>query len=133
MYPYLYPSYFNPYKGGSSTMYPIDGEAPITSYTTSTPPVEPVTPAPPIPGPAVNFQKQPGPPVTTDINYTQAYLKSKIGSKVKIEFLIGTNLLTDRTGTLVDVGISYVIIRLQETDDYMLGDIYSIKFVTFFR
>lgn len=67
-----------------------------------------------------------------DTEYTQGYLKTQIGKKVKIEFLIGTNMLVDREGTLVDVGISYVIINEVETDDLLLCDIYSIKFVRFY-
>lgn len=79
-----------------------------------------------------DFQLEQGPPVQSDINYTQGYLKTKIGARVKIEFLIGTNMLIDREGTLTDVGISYVIIREVETDDLLLCDIYSIKFVRFY-
>ncbi len=74
-----------------------------------------------------------GPPTTTNIGYTPAYLRTQIGQKVKIEFLIGTSILIDRDGTLVDVGINYVIIQPSETDDLMLCDMYSIKFVTFFN
>ncbi len=76
-----------------------------------------------------DFEYEPGAPVETDVNYTQGYLKQQIGRYVKIEFLIGTNMFVDREGTLVDVGISYVIIREPETDDLLLCDIYSIKFV----
>jgi len=61
--------------------------------------------------------------------YTPAYLRTQIGRYVKIEFLIGTNMLVDREGTLVAVGASYVILQEAETDDLLLCDIYSIKFV----
>ncbi|MCX7749115.1 MAG: hypothetical protein N2645_19820 [Clostridia bacterium] len=64
--------------------------------------------------------------------YTQGYLKSKIGSRVKVEFLIGTNMLVDREGTLVEVGTSYIVIREVDTDDLLLCDMYSIKFVRFY-
>lgn len=67
-----------------------------------------------------------------DTQYTQGYLRTKIGSRVKVEFLIGTNMLIDREGTLTDVGISYIIINEVETDDLLLCDIYSIKFVRFY-
>lgn len=67
-----------------------------------------------------------------DTEYTQGYLRTQIGKKVKVEFLIGTNMLVDREGTLVDVGISYIIINEVETDDLLLCDIYSIKFVRFY-
>lgn len=65
--------------------------------------------------------------------YTPGFLRSQIGSKVRVEFLIGTGTMTDRIGTLVGVGASYVLILLQESDDILMGDLYSIKFVTFYR
>jgi hypothetical protein len=67
--------------------------------------------------------------VVADVRYTQGWLRTQIGQKVKIEFLIGTNMLIDREGTLLDVGISYILIRETETDDVLMCDIYSIKFV----
>jgi len=79
----------------------------------------------------VDFDTLPSTPIM-DINFTQGYLRSQIGARVKIEFLIGTNMLIDREGTLVDVGISYVVIREVDTDDLLLCDIYSIKFVRFY-
>jgi len=79
----------------------------------------------------VDFESLPQTPVL-DIDYTQGYLKTQIGRHIKVEFLIGTNMMIDREGTLVDVGISYIIIREVETDDLLLCDIYSIKFVRFY-
>lgn len=67
-----------------------------------------------------------------DIQYTQGYLKTKIGKKVRIVFLIGTNLVQDRDGILTDVGIDYIIIKEEDTNSPLLCDIYSIKFVTFY-
>lgn len=134
MYSYYYPSYFSPQKMGTPGTMPepaeMEGAIPGT---TSGPPVIPAAPPPPtIQPPMVDFGQEQGPPVTTDIGYTQAYLRTQIGKKVRIEFLIGTGILTDRIGTLVNVGISYVIIKPVGTDDLMLCDIYSIKFVTFY-
>ncbi|MDF2893027.1 MAG: hypothetical protein K0R80_3394 [Clostridia bacterium] len=73
-----------------------------------------------------------GEPPIMDVEYTQGYLRTQIGKRIKVEFLIGTNMLVDREGTLVDVGISYIIINEVETDDLLLCDIYSIKFVRFY-
>lgn len=64
--------------------------------------------------------------------YTQGYLKTQIGRHVKVEFLIGSNMFVDREGTLMEVGTSYIIIRETETDDLLLCDMYSIKFVRFY-
>ncbi len=79
-----------------------------------------------------DFVIEPGPPVQDDVNYTQGYLKTKIGQYAKIEFLIGTNLFIDKEGVLKDVGISYVVIEEAGTGNDLMADIYSIKFVTFF-
>lgn len=84
----------------------------------------------PLMPPDVGFEE--GPPTTTDIGYLPAYMKTQIGRRVKIEFLIGTDLFVDRDGTLLDVGINYVILREAETDDLLLCDLYSIKFVRFY-
>jgi hypothetical protein len=64
--------------------------------------------------------------------YMPGYLRTQIGRRVRVEFLIGTNGTTDRAGTLIGVGASYILIRPIDTDDIMLCDLYSIKFVTFF-
>lgn len=63
--------------------------------------------------------------------YTPGFLSTQIGRKMRVEFLIGTNgPLVDRTGTLIGVGASYILLQPIETDDVLLCDIYSIKFVT---
>ena len=79
-----------------------------------------------------NFTEAPGSPTELGTEYTQGYLKTIIGKRVKIFFLIGTNIIQDRDGILTDVGISYVIIRELETNYLILCDIYSIKFVTIY-
>lgn len=62
--------------------------------------------------------------------FTPGFLRTQIGRRIRVEFLLGTNLLTDRTGTLVAVGASYIVLKLVDSDDLMMCDIYSIKFVT---
>ncbi|MDP4091230.1 MAG: hypothetical protein Q8930_18440 [Bacillota bacterium] len=69
-------------------------------------------------------------PTAEDYLYTQGYLTTQIGRNVRIEFLVGDNTTTDRRGTLVGVGIDYVLLRLEQTDDLLVADLYSIKFVT---
>jgi len=161
MYPYFYPSYFNPTKMnpnvakstgmgnvgmGDAGMGPTGmgnagmgpgqqdmDQLPPVPGTTSGSPVEPVTPTPiTMHGAPADFQQEPGLPVTTDIEFTQAYLRTQIGKKVRVEFLIGTNMTTDRIGTLIGVGVSYILLRPAETDDILMADIYSIKFVTIY-
>ena len=78
-----------------------------------------------------NFEMAPGAPVQQDINYTQGYLRTQIGKRMLVSFLIGTNTYQDRTGFLERVGISYIILREPEGTE-LLCDIYSIKFVRIF-
>ena len=52
---------------------------------------------------------------------------------MRVEFLIGTNNLTDRTGILEDVGVSYILLRSIESGNLLYCDIFSIKFVTISR
>jgi len=112
---------------------PLPIEAAAQPPTMPTPDIPPVTPGvPPSTQIPPDFEMEPGSPVQQDINYTQGYLRTQIGRYVKIEFLIGTNMLVDREGVLKDVGISYVILQEPETDDLLLCDIYSIKFVRFY-
>ncbi|WP_243105984.1 hypothetical protein [Clostridium fermenticellae] len=79
-----------------------------------------------------DFAEAPGAPTNLGTEYTQGYLKTKIGKRVRMTFLLGTNNLQDRTGILTDVGISYVILKEESTGELTLGDIYSIKFVNIF-
>lgn len=64
--------------------------------------------------------------------FTPGFLRTQIGKRMRVEFLIGTGALIDRTGTLLNVGASYILLRMVDSDDVMMCDIYSIKFVTIF-
>ena len=75
-------------------------------------------------------RQSPMPEVLTNNIYTPAFLREQIGKLVRIQFLIGTNSMEDRTGILEDVGASYVLLRSIESGNLLYGDIYSIKFVT---
>jgi len=70
------------------------------------------------------------PELLTNTIYTPAFLREQIGKLMRVEFLIGTNNLTDRIGILEDVGASYILLRSVESDNLVFADIYSIKFIT---
>lgn len=75
---------------------------------------------------------QPMPVTVESLQYMNGFMRTQIGRKVTVEFLIGTNTLTDKTGTLLAVGANYILINEVESDDILLCDFYSIKFVTFY-
>jgi hypothetical protein len=65
--------------------------------------------------------------------YTAGFLKNFIGKNVRVEFLLGTaGATSDRVGTLLEVGASYIVIQPLLTDDLLMCDLYSIRFVTIF-
>ena len=73
---------------------------------------------------------QNSPEILTNNIYTPAFLREQMGKLMRVEFLIGTNNLTDRIGILEDVGASYILLRSVESDNLIYCDIYSIKFIT---
>ena len=65
--------------------------------------------------------------------YTAGFLRNFIGCNMRVEFLIGTSgALVDRVGVLMEVGASYIVLQPFQTDDLLMCDMYSIKFVTIY-
>jgi len=62
----------------------------------------------------------------------QNILQDNLGAYVQIEFLLGTQGLTSRLGVLYAVGTGYVVLYDVGNSNYLVCDIFSIKFVTFF-
>lgn len=69
------------------------------------------------------------PETMTNTAYIPAYLRHQIGRWMRIEFLVG-NILEEKVGQLLDVGASYLILKMLEPSTTMLCDLYSIKFIT---
>lgn len=116
-----------PYNGQQATPFAAQ---PMPSFPTGAPTGPSASPL--MPSPAPEVIEEPTVPTTLDSTlFTPGYLRTQIGKRMRVEFLIGTNgPMVDRTGTLVGVGTSYILLQPIETDDVMLCDIYSIKFVT---
>ncbi len=66
------------------------------------------------------------------LQYMNGFIRTQIGRTVKVDFLIGTNTLVDKTGTLLGVGANYILINETETDDITVCDFYNIKFMKFY-
>ena len=62
----------------------------------------------------------------------QQILADNIGNFVVCEFLIGTQNMTERSGVLYSVGTGFVVLFEEQTRTYIVCDIFSIKFVTFY-
>lgn len=73
------------------------------------------------------------PTVLASAYYSAGFLRNFIGYNMRVEFVLGTSGgFTDRTGVLKEVGASYIVLQPTDTDDLLMCDLYSIKFVTIF-
>jgi hypothetical protein len=120
-----------PYYPGQlpSTQQPLFPPSP--SIGTTLPTGMPTGPMPvPMPIPTGEEVSGQAPSTVSDISYTPGYLRTQIGRRMRVEFLMGTGTLIDRIGTLIGVGASYILLRPIDTDDILMCDIYSIRFVT---
>lgn len=134
------PAFNMPAAGSQMPLYPMPVISP-TGYPTGLPagPIAAPIPmptgacpaAPSIPSPAPS-ETGITPQVLQNPAYTAGFLRTQVGRRMRVDFLIGTNTLTDRSGILVGVGASYILLRLEETNEIIMCDLYSIKFVTIF-
>lgn len=77
-----------------------------------------------------SMMSEQGPPPATDRSYIPGYLSSIIGKNIRAEFVLGSNILTDRTGILREVGSNYFVLEDYITHARVMCDLYSVKFVT---
>lgn len=66
------------------------------------------------------------------IGSIQKILSENIGIYVVIEFLIGTDRMHRKQGYIYHVGTSYITLYDDENDNFILCDIFSVKFVYFY-
>ncbi len=66
------------------------------------------------------------------LQYLNGFIRTQIGRKVRVDFLIGTNTLVDKAGILLGVGANYILLNETETDDLVACDFYNIKFIQFY-
>ena len=62
----------------------------------------------------------------------QQILADNIGNFVVCEFLIGTQSVQTKSGVLYAVGTGFVVLFEEASRTYVVCDIFSIKFVTFY-
>lgn len=109
----------------------IPQRIPLTSLAGALPPTSSMMPsAGSMPRPSSGTET----PVTVaSPYYTAGFLRNFIGKNVRVEFTFGTSgSLTDRYGTLLEVGASYIVLQPLLTDELQMADLYSIRFVTIF-
>ena len=61
--------------------------------------------------------------------YLNGFMRSRLGRRMTVEFLMGEGGLISRTGRLLAVGYNYIILGEDGSRDYTACDFYNIKFV----
>ena len=70
-----------------------------------------------------------GPPPITNTYYIPGYLATLIGKTVRAEFIINNSYL-DKVGVLEEVGVNYFVLHDTTMRNYIMCDLYSVKFIT---
>ena len=73
-------------------------------------------------------------PISTEsVEFLNGFLRTQIGNRVRVEFLVGTNTYLEKSGKLIAVGGNYIILQEAMSDDMLVCDFFTIKFITIFR
>ncbi len=71
-------------------------------------------------------------PVTAEsIQYLNGFIRTQIGRRAQIQFLMGNSELIEKDGFLLGVGANYILINEIGTNDITACDFYNIKFIRF--
>lgn len=72
-------------------------------------------------------------PVTAEsLQYLNGFLRTQIGRRVSIDFLVGSNTIITKSGFLLGVASNYILINELDTNDLTTCDFYNIKFIRFY-
>ena len=72
-------------------------------------------------------------PVTPEsIQYLNGFIRTQIGRRITVTFLIGSTQLEEKSGFLLGVGANYILINELDTNDLTACDFYNIKFIRFY-
>ncbi len=75
------------------------------------------------------YAAEPMPETLMSTTYVPGFLRTQIGKIVRVEFFVG-NQMTDRVGTLLEVGASYILLQDLSGAADIMCDLFAIKFVT---
>lgn len=61
----------------------------------------------------------------------QQLMEANIGSRVRVDFLIGSSNTVSQSGVIYAAGLQYFVLHNPLNNTYVACDIYSVKFVHF--
>ena len=67
------------------------------------------------------------------VQFLNGFLRTQIGNRVKVEFLVGANTYLEKSGKLLAVGANFIVLQEAMSDDLLVCDFFNIKFVTIYR
>ena len=68
----------------------------------------------------------------SELNFLNGFIKTQIGRKVTVDFLLGTNTIISKTGFLVGVATDFIVLNEENTNDITTCDFNNIKFIRFY-
>ncbi len=66
------------------------------------------------------------------IQYLNGFIRTQIGRRVSIDFLVGSNTIVTKSGYLLGVAANYILLNELDTNDLTTCDFYNIKFIRFY-
>ncbi len=66
------------------------------------------------------------------LQFHNGFLRTQIGRRVTVDFLMGSNTIVTKSGYLLGVASDYIIINELDTNDITTCDYYNIKFMRFY-
>jgi hypothetical protein len=66
------------------------------------------------------------------LQYLNGFIRTQIGRRVTIDFLIGSDNLQSKTGYLLAVAQNYLLLNELDTNDVTACDLYTMKFIRFY-
>lgn len=83
-------------------------------------------------GAAITDFSNPFPVTPESIQYLNGFIRTQIGRRITVTFLVGSNLIEEKSGFLLGVGANYILINELDTNDLTACDFYNIKFIRFY-
>lgn len=66
------------------------------------------------------------------VQYLNGFIRTQIGRRVSVDFLVGSNTIVTKSGYLLGVAANYILINELDTNDLTACDFYNIKFIRFY-
>ncbi|MGN0504016.1 MAG: hypothetical protein ACI4HJ_03095 [Ruminococcus sp.] len=103
----------------------------ISGMTTITPPNANQTSEPTELAQQITDFSKPYPITAESIQFLNGFIRTQIGRRAQIQFLVGSSDIVEKDGFILGVGSNYILINEIGTNDITACDFYNIKFIRF--